>query len=139
MDADGERYDSGVLEHLRLMSIPSEEDFALARAKMAQRDKHWNEISLSARTELQQFVSLHHFAIFPRERCQYHAIAFLLANADVADATARGFEQVARKIITEIVVSFRGEECPECQVSIEFDSWENVTRNFGGSYFDRLR
>lgn len=98
---------------------------------MAERDKNWREISASAEERLRQVTDIHYFAIFPRDICCFHAIVFFPSIDALKRAEADRFDELARELITETVHEFRGSQCPEYEISVELDSYENVKRHYG--------
>ena len=118
-------------------SIPTQGDFDRAKAAMAFRDRHWDDISTAARKKLSGAFDLHEFAIFPND-CDFEAILFLRTDEDVKQALGSAGEAKARQILIDAIRPFRA-ECAEIKIRVDFDSHENVTANFQGSYFYRLR
>ena len=118
-------------------SVPTQEEFNQASAKMAYRDRNWVEISATARAKLADVFDLHEFAIFPNG-CEFAAILFLRTDEDVKRATESGGETKAREVLLNVIRPFR-QECAEIKILVELDSHENVIANYEGNYFNRLR
>lgn len=121
------------------MSIPTDDDFTRATRLMAARDANWDEIHATAHGKLLQVADIHHFALFPKGKCDFAAIVFFSTDRALAEAKARGFDAIARQLVEKSAAQFRAGECSKYDILIELDSYENVKRNFGGSYFNRLR
>lgn len=121
------------------MSIPTEDDFARATRLMAARDANWGEIHATALSKLLKVADIHHFALFPRGKCDFAAIVFFATDRALAEAKAQGFDEVVRQTVEHSAEQSRADECVTYDILVELDSYENVKRNFGGSYFNRLR
>ncbi len=121
------------------MTIPTDEDFARAKRRMAAVDANWDEMAAVALQELRKVTDLHHFALFPRNICSFAGVLFFNTEQSLAEAKAGGLDVIARSCIQSAVDKFRAGECAEYDIHVEMDSYENVKRNYGGSYFNRLR
>lgn len=121
------------------MTIPTDEDFARARNRMAAVDADWDQMTAEALQRLRQIADLHYFALFPRDLCSFAGVLFFQTERSLAEAVAGGFDEVARSCIQAAVSQFRSGHCAEYDIHVEMDSYENVKRNYGGSYFNRLR
>lgn len=130
-----ERRDSAVVQ--KNYNKPTPQEVKEARQAMAWINRDWDAISLAAKTRLAEMCDLREFAIFPYERCRFHAILFLPTEADAAEARTSQLDLWARSVLLEIIHPLRA-ECGALDIQIEIDSDENVRRRYG-SYFNRLR
>lgn len=121
------------------MTIPTDDDFARANSLMAERDANWDQMQTLAMLNLAKVAKLHHFALFPRELCSFAAVIFFDTDQDLAVAKINGFAKVAENCIRSAVAKFRAGQCADIAIAIELDSYDNVRRNFGGNYVNRLR
>jgi hypothetical protein len=121
------------------MPTPTDDDFARARHRMATIDRNWDEISTSAQNKLRDVADFHYVALFPQDICRFAAVLFLHTDQALTEAKSNGIEALASACIQDAIKEFRAGQCQRCEVSIELDSYENVDRNFEGSYFNRLR
>jgi hypothetical protein len=88
---------------------------------------------------LSEIADLHYVAVFPRDVCRFAVILFFPTDQALMAAKADRLETVASEVIESAVNKFRAVKCSELEILVELDSYENVKRNFGGSYFNRLR
>lgn len=131
--------EDGDMNERRATSVPTDEELSFARRKRAQIDQDWDAIAALAEHRLREVADLHNFAIFPRELCCYAAIVFFNSDEALSQARHSGFDKQARELIAAAVGEFRRDQCTVLRIDVELDSYENVKRNFGGSYFNRLR
>jgi len=122
---------------VKKLKIPTQDDFVRAKKTMAYRDRNWDEISREARAALGKIFDLHELSIFPND-CEFEAILFFKTNGDMQRAASCDAAMKARSVLSDVIRPFRP-ECAEIEITIELDSHENVTANFNGSYFARLR
>jgi len=119
--------------------IPSEEDFARADALELERDKGLSDVRDRL---LEQFrdKGVHElFVFFSPDTETFGAYVFFLKNDQVEDAKKSGLSsQIEEAIRNELENVGRGDR-DLLKLNVEFDSHENVEKNYGGDYFDRLR
>jgi hypothetical protein len=119
-------------------NIPSEEDFARASAAMKKRSRGLSEIREFVLRHFEASGSLHEFFILDCSDQTFHAYVFYPQDKDIAKASASGLEAEVKKIVFD-ALDFVGRGYRSVSdVEFELDSHENVVRNFGGNYFDRL-
>ena len=86
-------------------SIPTQEDFDRAKAEMAYRDRHWDDISAAARKKLSGVFDLNEFAMSPND-CEFAAMLLLRTDEDVKQARASAAEAKARQILIDAIRPF---------------------------------
>lgn len=106
---------------------------------MAAVNASWEKMAEVALQKLCKVADLHYFALFPRDQCSFAGVIFFHTEQSLAEAVTNGFDAVARSCIQSAVNEFRSGQCAEYDIHVELDSYENVKRNYGGSYFNRLR
>jgi hypothetical protein len=121
--------------------IPTDEDYARAKALMRERDRGMNSASEN---------SLRYFKkICPKDRYNLHMIAeddyklrtyvFYKKSEDLQIYLDNGVsQQIIEFVYAELERQKRGKR-DEIEVELEFDSHENVAANYDGNYFLRLR
>lgn len=78
-------------------------------------------------------------AFFSRAANSFGAGVFYLTDQMIAEGSQSGLSsEVEEAIYNELTAVGRGER-DTLNVIFEFDSDENVEKNYGGDYFDRLR
>lgn len=119
--------------------IPSEEDFARARAVMSERDRGLSDVRARL---LERFrdQGLHEiFVLFSPASGTFVARLFFRTNKQVAEAAITGLAaQIESAVVDELENVGRGIRSTLKIVS-EYDSHENVVANFEGDYFLRLK
>jgi hypothetical protein len=68
----------------------------------------------------------------------YRAYIFFHEDCDIADCEKNGVTQVMRGFVVEKLEEFSRKKGDKITVAFEFDSRENVQKNFGGSYLERI-
>ena len=124
-----------------MSKIPSEEEFAKAKMRMRELDRNISQVNERA---LQYFKELcpaqsHNLYLIAEDDRKFRAYVFYKRNKDIHVYRDNG---VARKVedfvYDELERQGRGKR-EEITVAFEFDSDENVTANYEGNYFLRLR
>ncbi|MFZ5637840.1 MAG: hypothetical protein ACOY82_14760 [Pseudomonadota bacterium] len=120
-------------------NIPSNEDFARAKAAMKKRDQGLSEVRSQV---LNQFEArgVHELFVFfsPASNC-FGAYVFYDLNAQIDEAKRSGLsEEIETAVLDALERVGRGRRS-DLSVNFEFDSHENVEKNYGGDYYDRLR
>lgn len=124
-----------------MKNIPSDEEFAKADEYMEELDRNINQVNENV---LQYFKELcpthsHNFYLIAEEETKFRAYVFYKNDQDIQMYKDNG---VARKIedfvYEELERQGRGKK-EDIALAFEFDSDENVTVNYEGDYFLRLR
>jgi len=120
-------------------NIPSEADFARAKAIMRHNDRGLSEVRSQI---LHQFGTrgVHElFVLFSPALNSFGTYVFFDFDSQIEDAKQSGLaEEINVAMLNALEKAGRG-EISDLDVTYEFDSHENVVKNYGGNYFDRLR
>ena len=121
-----------------MTNIPSDEDFARANKL---DDEEWRGLdAVNARVEkaFKHRCPLHYFYLMP-QRQNFRAYVFFNQDKNIEECKSSGIAQeIIDFVYEELERAGRGKR-DEIEVAFEFDSDENVTANFEGDYFLRLR
>lgn len=119
--------------------IPSEEDFARADAADAYDNRGLNELCENI---LKRFKNdkLHEFFVFYSPNTDsFYPYIFYRWEREVAEAEKSGLSsRIEDAVYEELEKVGRGKR-GEIKVNFEFDSHENVEKNYEGNYYLRLR
>lgn len=120
-------------------SIPSEEDFARARAAMRQRDQGLSDVRSNILRRFRE-DGLHEAFIFYSSASNLFVVhLFFLRNEQIEEADKSGLaSRIKQTVVEELEKAGRGNR-NTIKVDFEFDSHENVEANFEGDYYLRLR
>jgi len=120
-------------------NIPSEEEFARAKAAMRHRDRGLSDVRERV---LRRFHDrgVHEFFIFYSPATNtFVAYVFYRSDREIAKGEESGLSaEIRDSVYEELTAVGRGEQ-NSLNVIFEFDSHENVERNYEGDYFNRLR
>ncbi len=120
-------------------NIPSDEDFA--RADKLDRED-WENIDAVNEAVVKHFKDkcpLHYFIIIPQRDNEFWAAIFFETDKNVGECEESGIiDEIKGFVYSELERQGRGKG-DHINVIFEFDSDENVKRNFEGDYFLRLR
>lgn len=120
-------------------SIPTEEDFARARAKMRERERGLSEVR-SRIVERFQREGLHEaFVFYSQSNDLFVAYLFYQRNEQIEAAEKSGLSAKIRQAVLEDLEQVGRGKQDAIKVNFEFDSHENVEANFEGDYYLRLR
>jgi len=120
-------------------NIPSDEDFAKAKRLARERSKNLDVVNKSVMLQFKDICPLHYFILMPQRNDQFWAGIFFVNDEDIAICEESGVsDQIQRFVYAELERQGRGKR-EDIKVAFEFDSDENVNRNFDGDYFLRLR
>jgi hypothetical protein len=127
------------MESSAMTGIPSDEDFARAKRLARERASGLDSVCERVIERFGESAPLHRVYILPQRDVDYRAYIFFREDKDVETCTRTG---VAKEIqdftCAELARVARGGR-DEISVAFEFDSDENVARNFEGDYLLRLR
>jgi hypothetical protein len=120
-------------------SIPSEEDYARAKAAMRANDRGLSAVRANILDRFKD-SGLHNFFILysPAAR-RFGAYVFFRCDRHVSESDNSGLSAKIRdSVLDELVAVGRGGR-DDLDVTFEFDSHENVERNYDGDYYNRMR
>ncbi len=120
-------------------NIPSDEDFAKAKRLARARSQNIDLVNEIVKQHFEKICPLHYFIIMPQRNNEFWAGVFF-ENDEVLLASKRNgiTEDIECFVYAELERQGRGKR-EDINIVFEFDSDENVERNFGGDYFLRLR
>jgi hypothetical protein len=123
----------------RKRNIPPDIELRLARAVAADRkaNAHLNDIWTLFWSKFRPVSPLDHFSIMGTSKGIWATI-FLVKNSDIAECEASGMNQMMRDFIWDKLEEFGRAKRGDTNVTIEFDSYENVEKHYRGSYQHRL-
>ena len=120
-------------------NIPSEEDFARAKKFMADRYRSLDAVENAVKLRFVPCCPLHNVYLLAQEDVDFRAYVFFKKETDVlackADGTTTAIETA---FYDELARCGRGKR-GEIVVAFEWDSDENVEKNYDGDYLSRLR
>jgi hypothetical protein len=121
--------------------VPADFDLRWAHAtkKMKERMRHLSDIIALFKSRFGTSAPLQHVEILPGRDNQFGVVVFFKTDADIAECEANGTSQAMRDFVYEQLEAFGKGKREELDVQFEFDSHENVQKNFEGSYFLRMR
>ncbi|EDY16741.1 hypothetical protein CfE428DRAFT_5704 [Chthoniobacter flavus Ellin428] len=119
-------------------NIPSEDDFARASAAIKRRSRGLSEVRAEILDHFRD-SPLREFFILDCSEYAFRAYVFYKSQKDIPAAEAFGLSERIKNIVyQELGKAGRGKP-EEIRVDFEFDSEENVKRNYEGDYYNRLR
>ena len=127
------------MEGSAMNRVPSEEDFAHAKRKMAERDRNLDLVCSNVRRRFVDSTQFHNIYILWQRDVDFRAYVFFKRDKDIEACRASGFvSKIEDCVLEELEKAGRG-NVGEKLVAFEYDSDENVDRNFHGDYLLRLR
>lgn len=121
------------LEQQRRSRIPTEEDFARAKAQMAAQDRIFRIVRDRVFRTFAGQVPLHEIYLFPGPTTDYEAYVFYERKSDVETYHNGDVEHAIKNAISEAFAAF-SENGMQPTVSCRFDSHENVKSQCNGNY-----
>ncbi len=120
-------------------NIPSEEDFARAKAYMEELDAGFDKVSENIKKHYGKDNVHKVFLFYSPKIDTFGAYVFFLKNDQVDEAKKSGLSsQIEEAIRNELENVGRGDR-NLLKLNVEFDSHENVEKDYEGDYYDRLR
>lgn len=120
-------------------NIPSKEDFLRAKAAMRRDDHGLSEVREKI---LAQFKTkgLHELMIlYSRKTDALGVYVFYESDNQISEADESGLAKDIESLVFEELERVGRGSKEGIKVSFEFDSHENVIRNYEGDYYNRLR
>lgn len=118
--------------------IPSEEEFARAKAAMREDDRGLDD---ACDNVLERFniEGLHEIIIiYSANTNSFGSYVFYRWNREIKKAEKSGLsDQIKKAVFEELEKVGRGNK-DNLNIVFEFDSHENVEKNFDGNYYERL-
>lgn len=127
------------LEGRQMSRIPTDEEFALAKRLMKERYRGLEQVSEHLKSYFIGRSPIHNVYVFCEGVAKFRVYIFFKADKDVLICKNNGtIQEMTDFIYKELDQAGRGSR-NEVKVEFEFDSDENVTANYEGNYFLRLR
>ena len=117
----------------------NEERWERAKAAHEENNRRLDELTLLFNERFRHSAPLDYFAISGVGDHRFGARIFFRRHDDIAEAERCGLDVEMMDFVYELLVKFGHGSREDLDVEFEFDSRENVDRNFEGSYFLRLR
>ena len=111
------------------IQIPSEEDFARANRKMRELEEGFRLIRESVLSEFKERAPIHSVWLFPNG-----AYVFYPKNSDIELCKDNGTSKALKEYIE---LEFKNKISATCEVN--FDSHENVLKQYNGNYYKYFR
>lgn len=120
-------------------NIPSEEDFARARAAMRKNDRGLSEVREQILKRFGEFDVHEVFMFYSPNAESFGAFIFYRWDQQIREAEKSGLASRIKEAVLEELENVGRGDRSTLRVEFEFDSHENVERNYEGDYFLRLR
>lgn len=122
-----------------MRKIPSDEEFARADRLDKERSRNLDAVSKNVTEHFRDSCRLYKVFILPQRDVNFRAYVFFYRNTDVKECErSDSLRAIQDFILSELERQGRGKK-EDITVAFEFDSDENVTANYEGDYFLRLR
>jgi hypothetical protein len=119
--------------------IPSDEEFARADRMMAERDRNLSQVSANVKRRFANRCPLHNVYVLWQRDVDFRIYVFFQKDKDIDLCKVNGIVgQIEDCAYEELERAGRGKR-GAITVAFEYDSDENVDRNFDGDYLYRLR
>lgn len=123
----------------QMTRIPSDEAFARAKRQMADDSRGLDAVCKAVNTRFDCERWFHRVYVLPQRDVEFRAYVFFKTNADFLDSVANDRKsRIENAVREELERNGRG-KAAEVLVAFEYDSDENVEKNFDGDYLYRLR
>ena len=123
----------------KMNKIPSDEELDRASKMMEQQFESLDVVKDTVVSRFKNACPLYDFHILPQGEDGFRAYVFFITEEDLQKCTETGIvEEIKACIYEELQRVGRG-KIGETTVAFELDSDENVTANYEGDYFLRLR
>ena len=119
--------------------IPSDEDFARASAVLKKRSRGLSQVRDKILECFQNSGELHEFFILDSSEKSFRAYVFYRWERQIKKAEESGLAIKIKNAIFNELQNFGRGSRETIQLEIEFDSHENVEKNYDGDYYCRLR
>lgn len=119
--------------------IPSDEDFAKADKLMEERDRDLAQVCEAVKTRFRTSCPLHNVHVLWQRDVDFRAYIFFTKDSDIELCTENGATTMIEDAMYEELERCGRGKRGEIEVAFEWDSDENVERNYDGDYLLRLR
>jgi len=122
-----------------MSKIPSDEELNRASKKMDQRFSSLDAVKNNVVKHFKSKCPLYDFRILPQGDNGFRAYVFLETDCDIEECTKNGtVDELKQFVVQELTSAGKWTE-NKTVIAFELDSDENVTANYEGDYFLRLR
>lgn len=118
--------------------IPSDEDFARAKKLMAESSQGLDTVCEQLNSKFGDTSWYHRVYILSQRDVKFRAYVFFKQEKDVVNCTSNGTAAAVEEAVYEKLEQFGRGKRGELTVAFEWDSNENVEKNYGGDYLLRL-
>lgn len=123
----------------RKRNIPSQEDFKRASAVLKKRSRGLSEVRDRVLNEFNDRDVIHNLFIFDLAEHSFAVRVFFRWDHQIIELRESEFaEQLKDFTLDQLEIVGRGRR-DDIHVAFEFDSYENVEKNYEGDYLLRLR
>lgn len=123
----------------QMTKIPSDEAFARAKRQMAEDSRGLDAVCRAVNARFEDERWFHRVYVLPQRDVEFRAYVFFKSDAELQDPEAKVWRaRIENAVREELERNGRGER-DKVSVGFEYDSDENVDRNFDGDYLYRLR
>jgi hypothetical protein len=119
-------------------NIPNDEDFARADKLDRERSRNLDKVCRIVEGHFKTRCAIHRICILPQRDVNFRAYIFFKNDIDIDACTTDGTTLAISEFVREQLERAGRGKKNDITVAFEFDSDENVTRNFGGDYYARL-
>lgn len=127
------------MEGNAMNNIPSDEELARASRYMEEESRNLDKVRENVKQRFIGIYPLYDFYILDQIDVDFRAYVFFKEDKDIQACESSGVLQALMNCVyEELEFAGRGKR-EDITVAFEFDSDENVTANYEGDYFLRLR
>jgi hypothetical protein len=120
-------------------NIPSDEDFARAKKFMSERYQNLDAVENAVKLRVGSHCPLHGLYLLAQEDVDFRIYVFFDADGDIERCKENGTTTTIETAAYEELERFGRGKREEIKVAFEYDSHENVIKNYDGDYMFRLR
>jgi hypothetical protein len=119
--------------------IPSDEDFERADKWMEEQDRHLSQVCERVKSLFKSKCRLHNIYLLWQRDVDFRTYVFFKKNSDLEACKSNGIVTSIESAVYDELERFGRGKRGEIEVAFEYDSHENVTKNYDGDYLLRLR
>lgn len=122
-----------------MSKIPSDEELDRASQMMEQQFHNLDVVERNVTEHFKTKCPLHIFYILPQGEDRFRAYVFFVKDKDIEECKKSGIVETMKDFVFEELGHAGRGKRDEITVAFELDSDENVTANYEGDYYLRLR
>ena len=119
--------------------VPSEEDLARAKRKMAERDRNLSQVCENVKDQFVNSCPLHNLYVLWQRDVDFRAYVFFRKDNDIECCRSNGTTIAIENAVYAELERFGRGKRGDIVVDFQYDSDENVVNRYGGDYLLRLR